>query len=174
MQMTLTEIASIAEIIGIIAILYGLIFGAMQLKQNRAQRRDLAILECTRLFEDQDFTDAYRTMQELPAEMTRSEFDALEDEHKSAAFRIAMKFETIGMLVHRGVVPLDAMEELVGGAALATWGVLESYIKETREVSSNAMFMEWYQWLVDQLEKRQSHQRQPAFAAYANWQEPKL
>ena len=170
--MTLTDIASIAEIIGIIAILYGLIFGTLQLKQNRAQRRDLAILECTRLFEDQEFTDAYRTVQELPGRMTRSEFDALEEGQKSAVIRIAMKFETIGMLVHRGVVPLDAMEELVGGSALHTWRVLEAYIKETRQISSNAMFMEWYQWLVEQLEKRQSHDRQPAFVAHADWQEP--
>jgi len=58
--MTLSDIANIVEIVGILAILYGLFFGAVQLRQNRSQQRDLAILECTRLFENDEFTEAYR------------------------------------------------------------------------------------------------------------------
>ena len=171
--MDLSELANIVEIIGIFAIFFGLFFGAMQLKQDRIQRRDLAIIECTRLFEDEGFTEAYRLVNELPAGVSKSRVEELDEHYRSAALHIAMKFETLGMLVHRGVIPLDAMEELIGGGALATWRVLESYIKETREVSSNRMFMEWFQWLVDQMEKRDSQNRQPAFVAHANWKEPR-
>lgn len=170
--MNLSELANIVEIIGIFAIFFGLFFGAMQLRQDRSQRRDLAIIECTRLFEDEGFTEAYRLINELPAGLSRAQIEDLDEHYRSAAMRIAMKFETLGMLVHRGVIPLDAMEELIGGGTLATWRILEGYIKETREISSNAMFMEWFQWLVDQLKKRNSHNRQPAFVTYADWKEP--
>ena len=170
--MNLSDIASIVEIIGIFAIFFGLFFGAMQLKQDRIQRRDLAIIECTRLFEDEGFTEAYRIINELPAGLSKTQIEELDEQYRSAAIRIAMKFETLGMLVHRGVIPLDAMEELIGGGTLATWRILEGYIKETRQISSNTMFMEWFQWLVAQLEKRNSLNRQPAFITYANWTEP--
>ena len=172
--MSLSNIASIVEIIGIFAILYGLFFAAIQLKQNRVQRRDLAILECTRLFEEEEFTEAYRLVQELPPGIAKDQFDELDDRYSSAAIRIIMKFETIGMLVHRGVIPLDAMEDLVGGAAIATWQVLAGYIEEVRQKSLNPRYMEWYQWLVDRLEQRHSQEREPAYLRYADWQEPKI
>ena len=172
--MNLSDIASMVEIIGIFAILYGLFFGAIQLKQNRAQRRDLAILECTRLFENEEFTEAYRLIQELPPGIAIDKIENLDDRYKSAAMRIVMKFETIGMLVHRGVVPLDAMDDLVGGAAIATWQILADYIEEVRKKSLNPRFMEWYQWLVDRLQQLQLQNQEPAYLRYADWREPKI
>jgi hypothetical protein len=170
--MNLSDIASIVEIVGILAILYGLFFGAVQLRQNRAQRRDLAILECTRLFENKEFTEAYRLVQELPSGVSKKQLDEHDTHYKSAAIRIVMKFEAIGMLVHRGVIPLDAADDLVGGAVIAVWEKLEAYIRETREDSSNPYFMEWFQWLVDRLNQRQTMGREPAFVAHADWSEP--
>ena len=171
--MTLSNIASIVEIVGILAILYGLFFGAVQLRQNRAQRRDLAILECTRLFENKEFTEAYRLVQELPSAVTKKQLGQHDTHYVSAAIRIVMKFEAIGMLVHRGVIPLDAADDLVGGAVIAVWEKLEAYIRETRKDSSNPYFMEWFQWLVDRLKQRQAVGRKPAFLAHADWSEPK-
>jgi hypothetical protein len=171
--MTLSDIANIVEIVGIMAILYGLFFGAVQLRQHRAQRRDLAILECTRLFENEEFTEAYRLVQELPSGITRKQLDEHDAQYRSATMRIVMKFEAIGMLVHRGVIPLDAADDLIGGAVMAVWDRLHAFIRETRENSSNPFFMEWFQWLVDRLNQRQSADREPAFVAHADWSEPK-
>jgi len=170
--LNLSDIASIVEIVGIVALAYGLYFGAMQLRQHRRQQRDLAILECARWFEDREFTEAYLLIQGLPTEMSAQAFSELEERYRTAAVRIAMKFETIGLLVHRGVIPLDAMEELVGGAALATWRVLEKFVAETREQGSNPTFMEWFQWLVEHMKNRDPASRQPAFVAYADWDNP--
>jgi len=170
--MTLSDIANIVEIVGILAILYGLFFGAVQLRQNRSQQRDLAILECTRLFENDEFTEAYRLVQELPSGVTKKQLDEHDAHYNSAALRIVMKFEAIGMLVHRGVIPLDAADDLVGGAAIAVWEKLEVYIRETRTTSSNPFFMEWFEWLVDRLKQHLTMDREPAFVAHANWNEP--
>lgn len=172
--MSLSNIASIVEIVGILAIVYGLYFGSKQLKQNRAQRRDLAILECTRLFEDEEFTEAFRLVQELPVGISKDQIVELDDRYGSAAMRIIMKFETIGMLVHRGVIPFNAMEDLVGGAALATWQILEGYVAETREKNLNPRYLEWYQWLVERLKQQQSQETEPAYLKYADWREPKI
>ena len=171
--MTLSDIASIVEIVGILAILYGLFFGAVQLRQHRAQRRDLAILECTRLFETEEFTEAYRLVQELPSGVTGKQLDEQGAQYRSAAMRIMMKFEAIGMLVHRGVIPLDAADDLVGGAVMAVWDKLHAFVRETRENSSNPFFVEWFQWLVDRLKQRQELDREPVFLAHADWSEPK-
>ena len=50
--MTISDIANLVEIIGIFAIVFGIAFGLMQLRQHRKQSRDMAILELARSFED--------------------------------------------------------------------------------------------------------------------------
>ena len=104
--MSLSDLANIVEIVGIFAILFGVAFGLIQLKQHRIQRRELALIECARSFEDEGFTEAYRLISELPAGMTKAEFDKLGDKYESAAIRVGMKFETMGLLVHRGMVSM--------------------------------------------------------------------
>ena len=172
--MNLSDLANIVEIIGILAILFGIVFGLIQLRQSRIQRRELALLECARSFEDEDFTEAYRLISELPAGMTIDQFDKLDENYESAALRIGMKFETMGLLVHRGVIPLDALSDLVGGAALTIWKVLEPWVDETREHRSHPTFWEWYQWLVERLMERGRIDRQPVYLTEANWKEPDI
>ena len=172
--MNLSDFANIVEIVGIFAILFGIAFGLIQLKQHRIQRRELALLECARSFEDEDFTEAYRLISELPAGMTKAQFDKLGERYESAAIRVGMKFETMGLLVHRGVIPLDALSDLVGGAALTIWRVMEPWVDETRKHRSHPTFWEWYQWLVERLMERGRIDRQPAHLSEANWKEPKI
>ena len=172
--MSLSDLANIVEIVGIFAILFGVAFGIIQLRQHRIQRRELALLECARSFEDEDFTEAYRLISELPAGMTKAEFDKLDEKYESAAMRVGMKFETMGLLVHRGVIPIDAMSDLVGGAALAIWLVIAPWVEETRTQRSHPTFWEWYQWLVERLVERGRTDRQPAYVTEVDWKEPKI
>lgn len=170
--MSLSDLANLVEILGILALVFGVAFGIAQLKQHRIQRRDLAIVECARSFEDRDFTEAYRLLSDLDADLSKTEFDALGDEYEVAAIRVGMKFETIGLLIHKGVIPIDAMEDLVGGAALTIWRVLHIWAKANREYRSDR-FWEWYEWLVDRLLERGGADRDPAFVAHADWKEPR-
>ena len=172
--MSLSELANIVEIVGIFAILFGIIFGIAQLKQQRIQRRELAIIECARSFEDEDFSEGYRLIAELPAGMTKAEFDKLDERYEAAALRVGIKFETMGLLVHRGVIPLDAMSDLVGGAALTIWAILQPWVEETRKCNSHPTFWEWYQWLVERLIEIGRAERPPAFLTEIDWKEPRI
>ncbi|MDH3322957.1 MAG: hypothetical protein OEM04_08200 [Flavobacteriaceae bacterium] len=146
--------------------------GLKQFKLLRNQRRDLAIMECARSFEDKEFTEAYGLLTTLDQGLTKEQIDALGDAYKTAALRVGMKFETIGLLVYKGVVPIDAMEDLVGGAALTIWILLENWIRETRIENSHETFLEWYQWLVDRLTERGELNKQPAYEVHKNWKTP--
>ena len=39
---------------------------------------------------------------------------------EEAAFAIGAKYETLGYLVYRGIMPLEMVEELVGGVGVST------------------------------------------------------
>lgn len=169
--MSLAELANLVEIFGALAIIFGIAFGLIQLNQHRKQVRSTSILELARSFEDREFTEAYRLIAELDDGLTAEQFSALGDEYVSAALRVSFKFETIGVLIHKGVVPMDAMKDLVGGAAILIWAKLRLWVEESRKSQDHELLFEWFQWLAERLEAQGENVRRPAFVEHKNWRE---
>lgn len=167
--MQLNEIVNLVSLIGTLAIIIGIWLGLKQLKLLRSQRRDLAIMECARSFEDREFTEAYRLLTRLKNNITKDELASMDKIYEEAALRVGMKFETIGLLIYKGVVPMDAMEDLVGGAAILIWNKLHQYIIDTRIKDEHPLFLEWFQWLVERLKEKGESDRIPAFIAHKDW-----
>ncbi len=167
--MDLNQIVNTVQILGILVLIYGMWLALKQFKLLRNQRRDLAIMECARSFEDKEFTEAYALLTNLNVGTTKKQINSLGVEYENAALRTGMKFETIGLLVFKGVVPIDAMEDLVGSASINIWNSLKVWVYETRMERSHPTFLEWYEWLVDRLIERGNSNRTPAYEKYKNW-----
>ncbi len=167
--MDLNQIVNTVQILGILVLIYGMWLALKQFKLLRNQRRDLAIMECARSFEDKEFTEAYALLTNLNIGTTMKQMNSLGIEYQNAALRTGMKFETIGLLVFKGVVPIDAMEDLVGSASINIWNSLKVWVYETRVERSHPTFLEWYEWLVDRLIERGNSNRIPAYEKYKNW-----
>jgi hypothetical protein len=166
---TLGDIANIVEIAGVAAVIAAIIFGWLQVRHYRNESRNAALMELARSFEDKDFTEAYLLVTALPREISLADLQQKGEACENAALRIGMKFETIGLMIYKGYIPIDALEDLVGEAAIALWEVLRVWIYEMREDRSHPTFMEWFQWLVDRLEERGRRKRPPAFEIYNDW-----
>ncbi len=166
--MSLADLANVVEIFGALAIIFGIAFGLIQLNQHRKQMRSAAILELTKSFEDREFTEAYRLIADLDDGLTAEQLNALGDEYVSAALRVGFKFETIGVLIHKGVVPMDAMKDLVGGAAILIRAKLRVWAEESRKNQDHDLLFEWFQWLAERLEAQGEKSRTPAYENYKN------
>ena len=169
--MTLSDIANLVEIIGIVAIIFGIVFGLLQLRQHRKQSHDMAILELARSFEAPEFTEAYMLVTTLDAGILDEELQSRGPEFVAAAMRVGWKFETVGMLIYHRVVPMDAMADLVGGFSLKLWSILSAWAEEMRQSKQQPEFFEWYQWLVEKLEERGESNSDPAYLAKRAWNE---
>lgn len=169
--MTLNDLANVVEIIGILAIVFGIVFGLLQLKQHRKQSHDMAILELARSFEDPEFTEAYMLVTSLREGIRNEELEAKGEDYVTAAMRVGWKFETVGMLIYHRVVPMSAMADLVGGFALKLWSILSVWAEEMRETKNQPEFFEWYQWLVERLEERGQPGTEAAYIANRKWHE---
>ena len=75
--MTINDILSIIKIIGIFSVIYGMWLGLKQFKLVRNQRRDLAVMECARSFENKEFTEAYRLITTLESNQTKKQINDL-------------------------------------------------------------------------------------------------
>ncbi len=167
--MDLLTLAQIAEVLGFITVVAAVIFGALQIRQFRLQRRDLAAVELVRSFQDKEFTHALILLHELPEDVTPNEMRAKSKEYEEAALIIGMKFESMGVLVYRGVVPISAVDELVGGVAIALWARLHRWVEAVRIEQSQPMFLEWFQWIVERFADPKRKRHEPAYKEYRNW-----
>jgi hypothetical protein len=88
---------------------------------------------------------------------------------EDAALAIGMRYEAMGLLVYRGTMPITLVSELIGGVALDLWSRMRSWVAVVRETESRPHFLEWFQWLVEQLEKRGRSVEPPAYEQYRAW-----
>jgi hypothetical protein len=77
--------------------------------------------------------------------------------------------EVIGYLVYRRVLPLRAVEELMGGMLTFWWARIKPFAELDRERMQNPRMFEWAQWLAERVAERRSNASEPAFIAHANW-----
>lgn len=168
--MELEQIANIVEILGVMALISAIIFGWIQVRQHRNDTRNAALISLASSFEDKEFTDAYLLVTSLPKGTTLEQLNEREEVYQQAALRIGMKFETVGLMIYKGYVPIDALEDLVGGAALTLWEILAQYVEDMRVDRNHPTFMEWFQWLIERLQERGKREGVPAYKAYRNWQ----
>ncbi len=167
--MDLQHIANIVEILGVLALIAAIIFGWIQVRQHRNDTRNAALISLASSFEDQEFTDAYMLVTTLDTNVTLLDIRERGEIYERAALRIAMKFETVGLMIYKGYVPIDALEDLVGGAALAVWSILNQYVTDMRVDRRHPTFMEWFQWLVERLQERGKKESLPAYEAHKDW-----
>jgi hypothetical protein len=90
-------------------------------------------------------------------------------EIEDAAVFIGTTLETIGVLVHRRMVPLDLVDDLMGDAIVNFWSPLKDWVETMRREQSRESFYEWFQWLVERLAERERRRTVGAHVRYATW-----
>ena len=171
--MNIANIGIIVELISFLAVIAAIIFGYIQIKQIRRQRQDLAAVELVRSFQTSDFTVAFRLLHSLPEDISASEFAAKGTEYTDAAWSLGFAYETTGVLVFREVVPLAAVEDLIGGVGITLWKRLSPWVHMVRKEQSQEHIFEWFQWLVERMEERGCNIKEPAHIISKDWK-PKI
>jgi len=111
------------------------------------QRRDAAAAELVRSFHDPLFAQSLRLIAALPNDAKTEQLRAGGAGMEDAALYIGVRFETIGLLVFRGVMPLSLVDHLVGPRAVSLWSRLRDWSRLVREEEGREHFLEWFQWL---------------------------
>jgi len=143
-----------------------------QLRQLRGQRQDVAAVELVKSLQDEGFVRACRVVLSLSEEMSAADISAKGSDFQEAALLLGFRFETLGVLVYREAVPFAVAEELVGGLVVGSWRRLKANIANKRESLGYPMYLEWFQWLAEQFEKRQRLDQLPAYLRVADWRPP--
>jgi hypothetical protein len=145
------------------------VVGIVQLRQFRAQRRDVAAVELVRSLQDDTFLDAYRSIFAAGGQAISPDPRQADAGYNKAAIVLGFRFEMLGVLVYRGTIPFEVAEELVGGFVLLAWKRLKNTTLETRASLGWPTFLEWFQWLAERFEQRQRLEQMPAHIREKEW-----
>jgi hypothetical protein len=166
----LSTLANLAEVFGAVVVVGGLGFGVIQMQHYRQQRRETAAIELLRSFHNPEFSRSLRAVLALPKGVCKGDLADCGDGEKNAIMVVVLTFESIGVMVFRGIVPLEMVNELLGGVCVESWVRLNQYMQDSRAESDRKTMSEWFQWLAERLDEEHTrHGRLPAYEQYRHW-----
>jgi len=147
----LQTMANIAELLGAISIVMALTFSAFQIREFKKRRRDSVAVGLMQSFYNADLAHAVALLRLLPDGTSAERLREQGPQYEESAILITTTFETMGLLVHRGIAPFSLVEQLAGGMAVVMWRKVCSWLETVREEQSQPSWAEWFQWLAEEL-----------------------
>lgn len=162
----ITDYLPYFQLAGQVSLVVGACFAFYQLLQVERGRRQQTALQTVTSFNTQEFRDAFGKIYSLP--LGASAQQVLDAGLEESAMAVMMTFEMMGVLVHSRMVPLETVDQAIGGFARESWRRLAEYVAWKRGQVGSARWGEWYQWLFEQL-ARNPRRTMPAYEAFKSW-----
>lgn len=162
---------TVFDFVSMVAILAGVAYGALELRQFRHTQEREATFELMRTIQTPEFAGALRTLLAIPDGATAEDILAMTPEELDRLYLLQTTWESLGILVHRGDVPLSLVDDFYGGPILYSWERLRPIVDYNRRRFDRASLNEWFQWLVERLEASYEGRAElpPAYEAYRDW-----
>jgi hypothetical protein len=163
-------LANLGEFLGGIAVIGGVIFAVIQLRQYREGRHREIALELLRSFQTPEFARALLSVYSTPDGLSKEEIEAHAGEDMHLVYALMTTWESLGILVFRGELTLDLVDDFFSGPISISWRKLRPYVLGERKEQNRETIEEWFEWLADRLRERESIAPPiPAHIAHRSW-----
>jgi hypothetical protein len=158
------NIASTLTLIG------ALIFAGLQVRVASRMRAEQAALAIVEAIQSEGWSHSLSVIIHLPDDVTPEQIDERGPECTQAIEDYGVRIETVGYMVFRGIIAIETIEQLLGGAITLFWARARPWIERDRQRAASGRQFEWVQWLAERLEQRKTGRTaEPAYLKYADW-----
>lgn len=169
------DFSTLLKLITTTGIAAGSIFAGVQLMQFIRQRERESAFHMLNSFRTVEFMTGHSLIFNMPEDLSKEEIEQYVGDKKVYLFVLLGTFESLGIMVFRREVSMNLVDDFFSGSIVTTWRKLSIYIKAIRDQNQRETFSEWFQWLAEQFERRESrHPDIPAYIEFRNWREKKL
>ena len=107
---------------------------------------------------------------QIPEGASTTAIDNLDAEAKrQSILQFGLRLEVTGYMVSHGMVDLQIVNDLAGGAILGFWSRAKNWSEQRRQLTGEAEFLEWCEWLAIQIaQNRATRAYVPAYARSKN------
>ena len=164
------DLKDAANLISTLAVIAGVFFAVIQLRQHGRARDREAALALVQSFQTPEFSRALRVLFALPEDMDLATMEALPAAEQESIYMIVTTFESLGAIVHRGEIGIELVEDFFSGPIVLGWRNLGRAISELRRRTGRDTLSEWFQWLAERVSEREDlRPPKPAYLAYRDW-----
>jgi hypothetical protein len=165
-----TRTAPLLNLLQSIAIVFGLVFGAVQLGQFRSEQRRQANAELARSFLTPELMSAFNLILTMPDSVSYETAQADYGDGAPDLLFLVQTFETVGLMVYRGDVELGTVDDFLGTFIIISWNKLKPMEEQYRAKYNAPSVAEWFQWLAERLQDyRAGAAPPPAYEAFKDW-----
>lgn len=162
------------QIIEALAVVVGIGFAMIQVRQYRRDKHREAAMELLHAFQTPSFARALNIVYTMPDDLSKKEVEQFAGDELHLVYAMTTTWESIGVLVYRGEVSLELVDDFFSGPVVVSWRKLKNYIIGEREEVGRETINEWFQWLKERLEETESDTPpMPAHIAHKDWTPPK-
>lgn len=134
------------------------------------QRARESALQMLHSFRTPEFLTAVDIVFELPEGLSKKAIEERLGDRITCLLVLFGTFESLGVLVCRRDIDIRLVEDFFSGILVLSGRKLKNYVEEMRAVGGRETYYEWYQWLFEQVEKRERMApATPAFVAHREW-----
>jgi len=144
------DLGTVATLVTTVAVLIGVVFGLLELRQANRQRRDQAAVEIVRSVTEESILTAVYKILELPDDADPELING-NPQLLNAANHIHFATEMYGSLVFEGVVDLHMLDRMNGSWIRACFERLRKWIESERVAEKRVNVGEWWQWLYERM-----------------------
>ena len=144
-------LASVAEILGGVAVVFAISFGFVEFRRYKAAEQREVAASLARSYQTPELAATLRIVVELPEPINMQQYLALSDAEKDLIWSLFCSIESIGILVSRGDLPIELVDEFFSIPIIEGWRKLAPYVEEYRQETDSPQAWEWYQWLHERL-----------------------
>lgn len=164
------ELSLIFQLISTTAVILGILFGLLNLRNFQLMRKREAAILMLNSFQTTDFVRGLMLMFDLPGEIDMKTIKSLPKEDYLAFYILLGTWERLGILVHRREIQIDLVDDAFGGTILVSWQRLEGFVAQFRKASKRDTAFEWFQWLAERIQEREHTDAAiPAYKRFKNW-----
>ena len=158
------------QLIATTIMIIGIGFGIQNIRQYQASRKRESAILMLNSFQTSEFVRGLLCIFDLPENVSKAELDSLPIEQFLAVYMVMGTWERLGVLVFRGEIELGLVEDAYSGAVIQSWQKLRGYIADLRGNLGQETAMEWFQWLAERIQERETaSQPLPAYIAHRDW-----
>jgi hypothetical protein len=171
--MTVTDYIPYFQLASYSGIVVGTLFAGYQLMAAERNRRHQTALDTVTRFNTNEFRVAFAKVYTLRLGATAQEVKDAGRDMEDAATSVMMTFEMIGVLVYNRMVPIETVDQAIGGFLRESWRRLAPYCQSKRVEVGSPRWGEWYQWLFEHIDHNPRRQV-PAYEAFKEWKSSQL
>jgi hypothetical protein len=159
------DFASALNLVSTVTLIGALVFTGLQVRAaNRARREQAAVTVIETAALSENSARFLELLSEIPDDASAAVIENLDAETRRQIFLFGLRVEVIGYMVFHGLVNVQTVNDLAGGAILG-FGRARKTGRRKGKRTGHDEFLEWCEWLTTQI--AQYRATRPYIPAYS-------